>query len=128
MKNTISVRVADFLKNYPPFNEIKLADLDRLSQEVRIIYKVKDAVIFTEDEKAHEFFYVVHKGAVALLKKPNGDMVDLCDEGDIFGLRPLMANEDYKMEAKAYEESILYAIPIASFRPITKSQDGVAIF
>ena len=106
MKNTISVRVADFLKNYPPFNELRSKDLEVLSQEIKIIYKVKDAIIFSEDEKAHEHFYVVHKGAVALLKKPNESMVDLCDEGDIFGLRPLMANEDYKMEAKAYEESM----------------------
>ncbi|MAU72775.1 MAG: nucleotidyltransferase [Pseudozobellia sp.] len=128
MKNTISVRVADFLKNYPPFNELRSKDLEVLSQEIKIIYKVKDAIIFSEDEKAHEHFYVVHKGAVALLKKPNESMVDLCDEGDIFGLRPLMANEDYKMEAKAYEESILYAIPIANFRPFTKSHDGVANF
>ncbi|PKA99972.1 CBS domain-containing protein [Flavobacteriaceae bacterium MAR_2009_75] len=128
MKNTISFRVADFIKNYPPFNEIKLKDLEELSQEIKIVYKVKDAVIFDEDEKAHEYFYMVHKGAVALSRNADNEIVDLCDEGDIFGLRPLMANEDYKIGAKAYEESILYAIPISNFKVFTKSREGVSNF
>lgn len=128
MKNTIAYRVADFLKNYPPFNEIGLKELEALSQEIKIVYKVKDAPIFEEDEKAHDYFYVVHKGAVALTKKNDTDIIDLCDEGDIFGLRPLMANEDYKIGAKAYEESILYAIPIAGFRPYANKHEGVANF
>ena len=128
MKNTISARVADFLKNYPPFNEIPLNDLEVLSEQVSILYKSKEDVVFTENEKAHEYFYVVHKGAVALTNKEKADFLDLCDEGDIFGLRPLMANEDYKIGAKAYEECILYAIPIIEFKPFIKKNEEVANF
>ncbi len=128
MKNTISARVADFLKEYPPFNEMHPKDLDALSQEVSILYKTKGSVIFEEDTRPHTHFYVVHKGAVVLRKNSEGDIIDLCDEGDIFGLRPLIANENYKLGAKAYEESILYAVPIADFRPYTQKYDGVAKF
>lgn len=49
MKNTISARVADFLKNYPPFNEMAQKDLENLSQEVSILYKTKGSVIFEEE-------------------------------------------------------------------------------
>ncbi|WP_373516290.1 DUF294 nucleotidyltransferase-like domain-containing protein [Pricia sp.] len=128
MKNTISARVADFLRVFPPFNEMHPKDLDALSQEVSILYKTKDSIIFEEDALPHTCFYVVHKGAVVLRKKSEGDIMDLCDEGDIFGLRPLMANENYKLEAKAYEESILYAVPIADFRPYTQKYEGVTNF
>ena len=128
MKNTISARVADFLKNYPPFNEMAPKDLESLSQEVSILYKTKESLIFEEEEQPHSQFYVVHKGAVVLRKKSKNHIVDLCDEGDIFGLRPLMANENYKLEAKAYEESILYAIPISTFKPYTQKYEGVANF
>ncbi len=128
MKNTISARVADFLRIYPPFNEMHPKDLDALSHEVSILYKTKDSVIFEEDGQPHEHFYIVHKGAVVLRKNSTNDIVDLCDEGDIFGLRPLMANENYKLGAKAYEESILYAVPIADFRPYTQKYEGVANF
>ncbi|MDT7827381.1 DUF294 nucleotidyltransferase-like domain-containing protein [Pricia sp. S334] len=128
MKNTISTRVADFLKKYPPFSEMDLQDLEKLSQKVSILYKTKESTVFEEDAPPHKQFYVVHKGAVVLRKKSQRDVIDLCDEGDIFGLRPLMANENYMLGAQAYEESILYAIPIAEFRPYTQKYDGVASF
>ncbi len=128
MKNTISSRVADFLKNYPPFNEMHENDLLKLSSQIRILYQEKGSVIFNEGEKAHKDFYVVHKGAVDLRKTETNAIIDLCDEGDIFGLRPLMANEDYKLEAKAFEESILYAIPIDVFKPFTKTYEELGDF
>ena len=128
MKNTISARVGDFLKQFPPFNEMCTEDLHNLSQEVHIIYKIKDSIIFEEEAEPHDYFYVVHRGAVVLKKKSGNDIVDLCDEGDIFGLRPLMASENYKLQAKAFEESILYAIPIAIFKPYTQKYEGVANF
>src|SRR5690606_10870451 len=118
MKNTVSERVADFLKNYPPFNALKDKALERLSYEVTIVHKEHNSVVFSEKDAPHDHFYVVHKGAIALTKKGSGQFMDICDEGDIFGLRPLMAHENYKMEAKAHEESILYAIPIALFKPM----------
>ncbi|QSB25973.1 DUF294 nucleotidyltransferase-like domain-containing protein [Flavobacterium sp. CLA17] len=128
MKNTISHRVADFLKNYPPFSFLHQADLEKLSEQISIVYKEKDAVIFAENEKTHDSFYVVHKGAVALKKNQKNVVLDMCDEGDIFGLRPLLAQENYIMEAVAHEESILYAIPIAVFKPYALENRTVGNF
>ncbi|AOW09780.1 DUF294 nucleotidyltransferase-like domain-containing protein [Flavobacterium gilvum] len=128
MKNTISHRVADFLKNFPPFTFLNQKDIEILSEQISIIYKEKDSVIFAENEETHSSFYIVHKGAVALKKGPKNEILDMCDEGDIFGLRPLIANENYKMEARAYEETILYAIPIAIFRPYALENEAVGNF
>ncbi|OXA92390.1 DUF294 nucleotidyltransferase-like domain-containing protein [Flavobacterium hercynium] len=128
MKNTISHRVADFLKNFPPFNFLHPKDLEKLSEQISILYKDKDAVVFTENEKTHDSFYVVHKGAIALKKNQKNDTLDMCDEGDIFGLRPLLAQENYIMEARAHEESILYAIPIAVFKPYALENRNIGNF
>lgn len=128
MKNTISHRVADFLKSFPPFSFLKTKDLELLSEQISIIYKEKDSVIFAENEETHSHFYVVHKGAVALRRGEKKETIDLCDEGDIFGLRPLIANENYKMEARAYEECILYTIPITIFRPYALENESVGNF
>ncbi|WP_291099675.1 MULTISPECIES: DUF294 nucleotidyltransferase-like domain-containing protein [unclassified Flavobacterium] len=128
MKNTISHRVADFLKNFPPFSFLQQKDIETLSEQISIIYKEKDSIVFAENEETHNCFYVVHKGAVALRTSLNNDVLDMCDEGDIFGLRPLMANENYKMEARTYEESILYAIPIAVFKPYALENRAVGNF
>lgn len=128
MKNTISHRVADFLKGFPPFSFLHQKDLEKLSEQISIVYKDKDAVIFAENEKTHDSFYVVHKGAVALKKSQKNAVLDMCDEGDIFGLRPLLAQENYIMEAVAYEETILYAIPIAVFKPYALENRTVGNF
>ena len=45
MKNTISHRVADFLKNFPPFTFLNQKDIEILSEQVSIIYKEKDSNI-----------------------------------------------------------------------------------
>jgi CBS domain-containing protein len=128
MQNTISERVADFLQNFPPFNTLEKSKLDRLSQQVSIIYHEKGGLVFSEDETPHDFFYIVHQGAIALRKIANNEIVDICDEGDIFGLRPLMANENYKLEARAHEESILYGIPITLFKPYARESEEVGNF
>ncbi|SHH04960.1 CBS domain-containing protein [Flavobacterium fluvii] len=128
MKNTISHRVADFLKSYPPFSFLKQRDLESISEQISIIYKEKDSVVFAENEEPHDSFYVVHKGAIALKTSLQNDILDMCDEGDIFGLRPLIANENYQMESRAYEESILYAIPIVVFKPYALENRDVGNF
>ena len=128
MKNTISERVADFLKNYPPFNALDTKQLDQLSLQVTIIHKESNSVVFTEKEEPHAFFYVVNKGAIALTKKDSSQILDICDEGDVFGLRPLLAQESYKLEAKAYEETILYAVPIKDFKPLALENKRVGNF
>ncbi len=128
MSNRIVERVADFLRRYPPFNELTAKDLKHLSSGVDILYKDKGTYIFKENEPAHDFFYVIQRGAVALRMGDGGEIIDICDEGDLFGLRPLMAGENYKLEAVSQEESILYAIPISEFRPLIQSYEEVGNF
>jgi CBS domain-containing protein len=128
MKNTISHRVADFLKNFPPFSFLHQKDIETLSEQISIIYKEKDSIVFAENEETHNCFYVVHKGAVTLRNSQENDILDRCDEGDIFGLRPLIANENYQMEARTYEESILYAVPINIFKPYALENRAVGKF
>lgn len=128
MKNTISHRVADFLKSFPPFNMLGQKDIETLAEEITIVYKEKDSIVFSENDYPHPHFYVVNKGAILLKKNTENGIMDVCDEGDIFGLRPLMAHENYRMEAKAQEESILYAIPIDIFKPYAQQNNAVGDF
>ncbi|KPM33834.1 CBS domain and cyclic nucleotide-regulated nucleotidyltransferase [Croceitalea dokdonensis DOKDO 023] len=128
MQNSISYRIADFLKRFPPFSNIPEATLQEIATEVNIVYKEKGSVIFKQGEATHPHYYVVHKGAISLWSTHEQLCLDICDEGDIFGLRPLMANDSYRLDALAEEESILYAIPIAVFRPLAKNNSAVTTF
>ncbi|WP_088340992.1 DUF294 nucleotidyltransferase-like domain-containing protein [Robiginitalea sediminis] len=128
MSNRIAARVADFLGRYPPFNELTERDLLNLSEQTDILYREKRQTLFRKDDPTHAFFYVVHRGAVELRNPGTGALADICDEGDVFGLRPLMAGDSYRMEARTREDSILYAIPIAAFRPLVTSYEEVGNF
>lgn len=130
MKNTIAERVADFLKGFPPFDLLTKSELEKVSSDVSILYFEKDALIFDVNDTAHEYFYLVHKGAIALqVKDEDFSTIDECDEGDIFGLRPLIAKENkYVIKSTAIEESIIYGIPIAIFRPIIENNFQIGIF
>ena len=130
MKNTIAERVADFLKDYPPFQFLSSSSLLKISGEVQVLYYEKDKAIFKEGEKNTGIFYVVKDGAVRLSRTEENEpkIVDICDEGDLFGLRPLITKEDYELSASANEETILYGIPIDLFLPIALEHKEVSNF
>jgi CBS domain-containing protein len=113
---------------HPPFDLLPQAELLALAGEVTIAYRPKNERIFSENQAPKDYFYMVHKGAIALKRPSTQNLVDLCDEGDVFGLRPLMAQEQYKLDAVAHEESILYAIPIAIFKPLAVAHKEVGDF
>jgi CBS domain-containing protein len=120
MKNTIAERIFDFLKNFPPFDLLEKEQLFKIASNVKVIYIEKDNFVFKQAEFPHENFYIVKDGAIGLYRTMDTDqiLVDICDEGDIFGLRPLVQNDQYLMSAKANEESILYAISVEILKEI----------
>lgn len=120
MKNTISERIYDFLKDYPPFNLISKDTLSQIATKVEIQYFEKDVIIFNQDDAPQEHFYIIYEGAIRLYRFIDDQKynLDICDEGDIFGLRPLIINENYTMGASTNEETILYGIPVSAFLEI----------
>ncbi|MFC4721806.1 DUF294 nucleotidyltransferase-like domain-containing protein [Geojedonia litorea] len=120
MNNTIAKRVADFLKQFPPFDLLSASALLDISKEVKIKYLEKGKTIYNQGEALHNHFYIINKGAISLIKKIDTStaVIDRFDEGDVFGLRPLFAKETYTNTARTEEETILYAISISLFRPM----------
>jgi CBS domain-containing protein len=127
MKNSIAERVCDFLKIYPPFDLIKFDKLLEIAEETVIIYLEKGDTLFKADQPANEYFYIVRAGAISLFHIENNtqELVTINDTGDIFGLRPLVARENYKLTAAANEETIIYALPIKNFQSATENNAAV---
>ncbi len=130
MKNTIAERILDFLKGYPPFNLIPKPTLLEIAKKVEIHYFEKDQIIFSQNDSPHEHFYIIYEGAFRLYRFAEGKkhVLDICDEGDLFGLRPLIMKENYLMGAAANEETILYGIPINLFNDIILNYPKVSQF
>ena len=127
MKNSIAERVHDFLKIYPPFSFLKSDKLLEISEEVVIIYLEKGDNLFKAGDTFNEHFYMVRDGAISLNHTNNDvqEIVSMSDTGDVFGVRPLIAQENYKLTATAHEESIVYAIPIKGFQLAAENNSKV---
>jgi CBS domain-containing protein len=128
--NTIAEHIADFLKEYPPFDNLTFQELSDIATNIRVINLEKHAVLFQNNDLLHDSFYVVASGIVNLTTIADAEetIINKCHEGDIFGLRPFFAKNNYMMTAKAREESIIYAIPIAVFRPFVANNSDVLNF
>jgi CBS domain-containing protein len=107
--NTIAERIYDFLKGFPPFDMLTKKQLMSISRAVEVVYYKKGQSIFNISAPVEDYFYVVKDGAIGLYTSEK-TLIDECDEGDIFGLRALLRKDNYKLEARAIEESIVYTI------------------
>jgi CBS domain-containing protein len=128
--NTIAEHIADFLKKYPPFDNLTFQELSEISSSIRVINLEKHKTLFKINDVLHDSFYVVASGVIHLsvIADAEETLLNKCYEGDIFGLRPFFAKNNYMMTAKAREESIIYAIPIATFRPFVANNSEVLDF
>jgi CBS domain-containing protein len=128
--NAIADRIADFLKEYPPFNMLSFEELKIVALSLRVVNLEKNKTLFQINDVLHDSFYVVASGVINLsvISDAEETLLNKCVEGDVFGLRPFFAKNNYMMTAKAREESIVYAIPIATFRPFVAQNGEVLNF
>ena len=122
--------VASFLRNYPPFRPMKRTAVDRLAAQIKIRYVEANEVVFSEGDEASGAFFVVRKGLVALRRgaESEGELLDLCDDGDLFGVRALLDDNRYSATAEAREDGLLYVVPWAAFEDIMRDDPRVSMF
>ncbi|ASQ91671.1 hypothetical protein CHL67_06230 [Prosthecochloris sp. GSB1] len=128
--NTIVERVAADLVKYPPFDRLEPGVLHDLASSVSLAYHEEGEIIFGKGDALREHAFMVMKGAVRLFDTIDGKevLVDLCDEGDIFGVRAIFARHDYVLSAQVAEESLLFEIPVGSIRSLLETSPGVSLF
>ena len=128
--STIRYRVADFLRQHPPFNEIPEADLLDLVVKGRVKFHESDEYIFRQGSKRSPYLYVIQQGAVRLVEQ-SGDrelLRDLRGEGDLVGLGQLLGEPLYLNSAMSVGDVMLYAIPSDAFLSLVKSHPKSARF
>lgn len=130
MSNAIVQRIADFLKDYEPFNFLSYDDLLKIASTIRVLNLEKNKTLFQINDVLHDSFYVVASGIVNLTVVSDADdmLLNKCHSGDIFGLRPFFAKNNYQMTAKAKDDCIVYAIPITTFKPYVSQNQEVLNF
>lgn len=130
MSNSVAENIANFLREYPPFNYLRHEELLQVATNIGVVSLDKHKTLFNINDKLHESFYVVASGVINLsvIADAEETLLNKCYAGDVFGLRPFFAKNNYMMTAKAREDSIVYAIPIAIFKPFVALNPQVLEF
>ncbi len=128
MPNQVAYRVYDFLKEIEPFSYLDRAALLRVAGRVEVRYQPPGTVVFRPGEPPRDRFFVVKEGIIELYSEdPAGNerLVERCGEGEVFGIRPLLAEDNYIFLARAVEESLLYAVNSEGFRELISNYPRV---
>lgn len=130
MTNSIADQIANFLKEYSPFSYLNQTELLQVTLSIGILNLEKHKVLFQIDDTLHSSFYVVASGVINLsvIADAEETLLNKCYAGDVFGLRPFFAKNNYMMTAKAREDCSIYAIPIAVFKPFVAQNPQVLDF
>ncbi|WP_428225202.1 DUF294 nucleotidyltransferase-like domain-containing protein [Flavobacterium sp.] len=130
MKNSIAESIANFLKDFKPFSFLTFEDLTEIAKFIKVIHLDKKQQLFQINDALHDSFYVVNSGVIHLTVVSDAEetLLNKCYPGDVFGLRPFFAKNNYQMTSKANEEAILFAIPIDRVRPYVINNSQVLNF
>ncbi len=128
--NLITGRVAEFLGSFSPFDLIDKSWLVKIAESIEILYLDDRNVLFSEGDPPGDRCYVVRKGKVNLLKNTEDDvlLVDVCGEGDMFGIRSMLSNEEYQLTAIVDTEVLVYTIPIELLKNLISENAVVSQF
>lgn len=126
----LATRIADFLERFPPFSYLPSDGLHRIAATVHIKYFMEGEYVFRQQEPAGSFIYILHKGQVELYADNDGQarLVDVCDDGDVFGSRSILTGNPYLSSARVVEDALIYAIPKVVFKENLEAHPHMALF
>jgi CBS domain-containing protein len=118
--SVIRYRVADFLREFSPFDVISLDDLLAFAGGGRVVFHEDDIYLFRKGQAREAVFWVVQQGRVELLNEhPAGEQLrDVLGPGDILGLRRHAADQAYQNTARTATEVILYSFDLGAFEAL----------
>ena len=108
--------IARFLRAFAPFEVLEEDALARLSREVEVTYRKRGEVIL-EAGSHNDRLYVVRSGAVEL-KLAGEELTARLSQGACFAYPSLLRGGEVHNTTTALEDTLLYAIPSATFHAL----------
>jgi signal-transduction protein with cAMP-binding, CBS, and nucleotidyltransferase domain len=113
----ISYRVADFLKQHPPFTTIKDTDLLALAARGRVRFHEPSEYILWQGEPHRHQVFVIQQGTVSLWDDAGGGSVlkDVRGAGDLLGIERYNDAPCCAYTVRSESEVVIYAFPADDF-------------
>ncbi len=128
--DSMILTVANRLARHAPFAHLEPQILERTAASIRIRYLEPGEVVFDAGQDPRPEIYVLVKGEIHVSREVDGEtvLIDVCDEGDIFGVRALLADRAYMSKTEAKEDTLLYVVPKETLDALLRDAPRVATF
>ena len=116
----IAYRVADFLKQHPPFQFMDEPDLVALAARGRVRFHEPDEYVCWQSSPHTPFLLVIQQGAVSLWDETADPpaLRDIRGAGDSIGIERFNGAAVSPYSAKTGSEVVVYALPAAEIEPL----------
>ena len=127
---TISYRVADFLKKYPPFQAMAEQDLLDLAGRGRVRFYERYEHILSQGEPHKHQIFVIQQGVVALWDEVNGvfELRDVRGPGDMLGVERFNGAPFSLYAARSSADVVIYAFPADEFETLLEKYPSAKQF
>jgi CBS domain-containing protein len=118
--SAIIYRVADFLKQHPPFQAMEEADLLALAAHGRVrFHEAHDYILWQGERHRHDVF-VIQQGTVSLWDEGAGraELRDVRGAGDMLGIERFNDAASCPHSARSATDVVIYAFPATEFEAL----------
>ncbi|MCC4831964.1 DUF294 nucleotidyltransferase-like domain-containing protein [Shewanella sp. 10N.7] len=120
------IEIRNFIRQYPPFDQLPEQALIEVSKSVEISYYRSDSMVIEFEDKIHDL-YMIRSGVVEIYRR-KGELYNRLDQGGLFGQLGLLTNNKVRYPAKAVKDTLLYCIPENIFEEFCERYDVFADF
>ncbi len=118
------LEILNFLRRFPPFNELPEEELVELAKSTEISYFKTGSQVLEYNESISDL-YVIRNGSVETYNR-NGDLFNRLSEGGFFGEAGLLRKGRVRYPVKALEDTLIYFIPGSLFNRLFDEYDSFA--
>ncbi|WP_417440792.1 DUF294 nucleotidyltransferase-like domain-containing protein [Idiomarina sp.] len=118
------LEILNFLRRFPPFNELPEEELVELAKNTAISYFKAGSQVLEYNESISDL-YVIRNGSVETYNR-NGDLFNRLSEGGFFGEAGLLRKGKVRYPVKALEDTLIYFIPGSLFNRLFDEYDSFA--
>jgi len=120
------LEIRNFIRQYPPFDQLPEEALIEVSKSVEISYYRADSIIIEFADKIHDLF-MIRSGVVEIYRR-TGELYNRLDQGGLFGQMGLLTNNKVRFPAKSIKDTLLYCIPQSIFEEFCERYETFADF
>lgn len=128
--SVIRQRVADFLRQHAPFEELPAEALMELAGSGKVKFHSSEEYICQQGETLGDLIWVVQQGRLEILDESNGAsrLQDFMGAGDIVGLDGLVGDRKARYSVRTASDVIVYGLSAGLFSGLAERHEGVERF